>query len=156
MKEIKKSEIPETEIIGMTEAHLSRVVELERTIFPDPWPVSALKDHIVLSDWSALVAVKGDQVIGYACFKTAHGQAHLTNLATATSFRRKSVAKRLLDSILRLVGEAGCDIIRLEVRPSNEAAIAFYEKHGFTLLSRTADYYASPVEDALVMVHYMN
>lgn len=140
----------------MTGAHLSRVLTLERETFPDPWPESAFTNHIDLSGWSALVVVKDDQIIGYACYRTSDGQAHLTNLATAASFRRKSVAKRLLDSILRLVRREGCDIIRLEVRPSNEAAIAFYEKQKFALLSRTADYYTSPVEDAVVMVRYLN
>lgn len=39
----------------------------------------------------------------------------------------------------------------LEVRPSNAAAIALYEKHGFAQVGRRKDYYTDPREDALLL-----
>nr|MCU0626508.1 GNAT family N-acetyltransferase [Gemmatimonadaceae bacterium] len=46
---------------------------------------------------------------------------------------------------------AGCEAIWLEVRVSNAAARALYERRGFTLVGRRRGYYRKPVEDALVL-----
>jgi ribosomal-protein-alanine N-acetyltransferase len=39
----------------------------------------------------------------------------------------------------------------LEVRESNQAAIAFYSKHGFAKMGRRPSYYRVPDEAAIVM-----
>jgi len=39
----------------------------------------------------------------------------------------------------------------LEVRKSNEAAIALYKKHGYKPVGLRKNYYTSPVEDAVIM-----
>jgi len=39
----------------------------------------------------------------------------------------------------------------LEVRRSNRAALALYERLGFRTTAVRADYYAEPVEDALIL-----
>ena len=39
----------------------------------------------------------------------------------------------------------------LEVRESNQSAIAFYAKHGFNKMGRRASYYHDPEEAAIVM-----
>ena len=80
----------------------------------------------------------------------------MTNLAVADSYRRKSVASRLLEYILDIARNKGCEHILLEVRPQNKDAIAFYENAGFKLLYCRPNYYRNPVEDALVMVYYFN
>ena len=43
----------------------------------------------------------------------------------------------------------------LEVRESNEKAIALYEKFDFDEISRRKDYYRDPKEDAVVMKKYL-
>jgi ribosomal-protein-alanine N-acetyltransferase len=73
-------------------------------------------------------------------------------MAVHPDFRRKSVAKRLLDRILQLALDQSCGQILLEVRPSNEAARRFYELAGFVELYRRPGYYHHPREDALVMI----
>lgn len=39
----------------------------------------------------------------------------------------------------------------LEVRVSNEPAIALYQKYGFVAIGRRKEYYINPVEDAILM-----
>ena len=54
---------------------------------------------------------------------------HLMNIAVDPSFRRRGIAKRLLET---MVGRAGTDAsYTLEVRTSNAPAIALYERFGF-------------------------
>ena len=139
----------------MTAADLPAVVTLENQSFPDPWPFRSFEEILREPGWTAIVAEYQNQVVGYACFVTIDVEAHLTNIAVARPHRRKSVAKRLLDRILRDVRHRSCEYVILEVRPGNEPAITFYRKHGFRLLYRRPGYYRSPVEDALVMVYYL-
>ncbi|MBI3483860.1 MAG: GNAT family N-acetyltransferase [Acidobacteria bacterium] len=65
--------------------------------------------------------------------------------------RRTGIASRLLDGALAAARSFGGQRAFLEVRASNAGAIAFYERHGFRPAGRRKHYYASPVEDALVL-----
>lgn len=140
----------------MVEADISQVIGLEKEIFPDPWPKSVFEEQFSSNEWSSFVAESDGVITGYACFMVVSDEAHLTNIAVAKAFRRKSVAKRLLKPILDVVKEKGCEFILLEVRSSNNAAIAFYESLDFRELYKRPHYYRSPDEDALVMVRYLN
>jgi len=140
----------------MTAGDLDRVVSLEKLIFPDPWPKSSFVEILTERGWGALVAEADHRVIGYACYLMVAPEAHLTNIAVDPAYRRKAVAKRLLERILEIAEENGCAYLLLEVRASNAVAKAFYERHGFTLWYRRKNYYRHPVEDALVMVRYLD
>jgi ribosomal-protein-alanine N-acetyltransferase len=45
--------------------------------------------------------------------------------------------------------------VLLEVREGNEKAKNFYKKHGFVTIAKRANYYQSPLDDALVMEKQM-
>ena len=64
--------------------------------------------------------------------------------------RRHGVADELLDVFCRF-GAANLAFLTLEVRASNEPAIALYRKHGFEEAGRRKDYYTKPKEDAVIM-----
>ena len=139
----------------MTEADIDGVAALETLIFPDPWPRASFEEQLKDDSWGALVAELDGRIIGYACYLLVYNESHVTNIGVEPAWRRKSVARRLLKRILRIIAERGCDILLLEVRPSNVEARAFYVKHGFRELYRRPNYYRRPVEDALVMVRYL-
>lgn len=143
-------------IRSMIRSDLSAVYALEKTIFPDPWPLSAFEDLLTENGWGGLVAETDSHLLGYACYLLAGPESHVTNIAVSEPARRKSVAKRLLENILQVALEAQCEYTLLEVRPSNMAARKFYEKHGFTVMYRRPDYYSLPVEEAVVMVRYFD
>ena len=48
--------------------------------------------------------------------------------------------------------ERGAISAYLEVRPSNEAAVALYQKLGFNVIGRRHNYYRDSKEDALIMM----
>jgi len=135
-------------------ADLEKVVALEEEIFPDPWNYSAFKEQVEDENWGGYIAESKSGIIGYACYYISVHEAHLTNIAVTEEFRRKSVAKLLLDNIFNVVKESKCEFLLLEVRPSNKSAITFYEKYDFKFLYQRPRYYHNPIEDALVMVHY--
>jgi ribosomal-protein-alanine N-acetyltransferase len=42
------------------------------------------------------------------------------------------------------------------VRPTNEAAIALYQRYGFEEVGRRKNYYDLPKEDALILTRYFD
>ncbi len=142
-------------IRDMIRADISNIAKMEKNIFSDAWPKSAFSQHFNESDFGAEVALCDDKIIGYSCFHIDI-ETHLTNIAVLPEYRRKSVAKRLLESILLRATKNGCGYVILEVRFSNTDARAFYDKNDFVLLYQRPDYYSDPKEDAMVMVRYLN
>jgi ribosomal-protein-alanine N-acetyltransferase len=74
----------------------------------------------------------------------------LENIVVAHSARRNGLGKRLLDALLTRAKETNSDSIFLEVRESNAAARALYERAGFEQTGRRKSYYATPQEDAIL------
>ena len=155
MSSAEKADRQVVTIRAMSEDDLPVIAELEQQIFPDPWSMNAFAEALAEDSWGALVAEADGEVAAYACYLIIDVEAHLTNIAVAEPYRRKSVAKQLLDYILRIVTETKCEYLLLEVRPGNVEAVAFYRKHGFHQLYRRPNYYHNPVEDAQVMVYYL-
>ena len=86
--------------------------------------------------------------MGFLVARTlAADEREILNLAVAPDFRRKGVARALLDSALQ--GFRGG--VFLEVRESNGVAQEFYKSLGFKELSKRTGYYDSPPETAIVM-----
>jgi [ribosomal protein S18]-alanine N-acetyltransferase len=65
--------------------------------------------------------------------------------------RRRGVAAALLERILAEGRKLGAFRATLEVRRSNEAALALYKRLGFSVEATRRGYYSQPEEDALVL-----
>ena len=57
----------------------------------------------------------------------------------------------IMNALECLARTRGSDQLTLEVRVSNEAAIALYEKSGFERIGIRPNFYTSPNEEALIM-----
>ena len=82
---------------------------------------------------------------------TASDTGEVLTLAVEPSFRRKGIARKLLDAFFALV-PAETETIALEVRCSNCAAISLYESFGFKKAGVRRRFYRDPIEDADIMV----
>jgi ribosomal-protein-alanine N-acetyltransferase len=98
----------------------------------------------------AWVAVQQDNVIGFLIGRSAADEFEILNLAVAKPHRRRGVATQLLAAMVVRLKKEGTRRAYLEVRASNEAAIALYVGHGFRRNGRRVEYYQDPAEDALV------
>jgi len=136
----------------MDEADLPEVTAIEKATFPNPWPFRSLRYELVENKYCHSFAVEEDGgVVGYGFLWIIFEQAHLVNIAIRESHRGRGIGERLLVHLLRYAELNGAELIHLEVRVNNEAAIKLYEKHGFRALGRSANFYSDGA-DALLMV----
>lgn len=97
------------------------------------------------------VARTSSTVAGFALGWRAADELHLTDLGVAAEWRRRGVARRLVLALCAEARAGGLRVVLLEVRASNEPALALYASLGFVELDRRRRYYAEPEEDAVVM-----
>jgi len=136
----------------MDEADLPEVAAIEEATFPNPWPPRLLRHELVENEYCHSFAVEEDGgVVGYAYLWIIFEQAHLVNMAIRESHRGRGIGERLLVHLLRYAELNSAELIHLEVRVTNEAAIGLYEKHGFRALGGSANFYSDGA-DALLMV----
>lgn len=117
-----------------------------------------LEDYIKLANdplGMILVAETDDEhatrVVGFAAFHRVIDEAELRNMAVDPLHQRKGIARALLAAGIDLLKRSGVCRLFLEVRASNQPAIALYRAADFRLTHTRRDYYHDPAEDALVM-----
>ena len=137
-------------IVPMEPAHVARIAAMEREYFSAPWDEASLRAELEnpLALW--LVALDGETVAGYVGSQSVLGESDMMNLAVHPDYRRQGVGKALVERLLWELGEEN-HCLTLEVRASNEAAIALYEGLGFRQVGRRPKYYLNPPEDALIL-----
>ena len=141
----------EYQIVPMDRSHLRQIAKLERQCFSQPWSVAALEEELYNPQASFLVAEDEEGgVLGYAGLHAVLDEGYIDNIAVEPQARRHGVASALLEVFCRF-GEERLAFLTLEVRASNEAAIALYRKFGFREAGRRKEFYRAPREDALIM-----
>ncbi len=78
-------------------------------------------------------------------------EAEIYNIAVIESAQDRGFGQMLLDHFIELVKKNKGVAIWLEVRESNERAIAFYKKNGFQKIQTRNHFYENPREHALLM-----
>lgn len=139
------------EILKMESIHVSQVAALEKLCFSEPWSENSVAGELnnPLSLW--LVAVDEDCVAGYVGSQSVMGESDMMNIAVSPNYRRQGVAEALVEELACRLKDKGNHCLTLEVRSSNNAAIALYEKLGFAQVGRRPNYYRNPKEDALIL-----
>lgn len=89
-------------------------------------------------------------LLGFLIARFLTPDCELENIVVSPNARRKGTGKQLLDALLLSAGETNIESVFLEVRESNHAARAFYERVGFKLDGRRKSYYSNPSEDAIL------
>ncbi|MDR3277717.1 MAG: ribosomal protein S18-alanine N-acetyltransferase [Oscillospiraceae bacterium] len=124
------------------------IMAIERAAFSPAWTEGAVLRELDSGDAFFAAAKEGGQILGFIVLRYMADEAELFQIAVREDARRRGVGEALLQAAV----ENACGrAIFLEVRASNRAAAALYEKNGFTVCGRRRGYYDAPAEDALVM-----
>jgi ribosomal-protein-alanine N-acetyltransferase len=141
----------------MSSRELAEVLAIEVASFGTPWTQEMFENELARRDLSeAFVACLSDAgtpppVVGYICAWVVGDELHINNLAVDPHWRRRGIARALLDAALERGRVRGARRALLEVRASNVEALALYRRHGFEVAGIRKGYYDHPVEDAVVM-----
>lgn len=135
----------------MQPTHVSQVAALEKLCFHDPWSENAIRSELdnTLSLW--LVACDGERVVGYVGSQTVLDATDMMNIAVDPAYRRRGIAELLIRELVARLSTMDSHSLTLEVRCSNQPAIALYTKLGFLQVGRRPNYYSKPKEDALIL-----
>lgn len=131
---------------------LEALYAIEVASFSTPWSKKALALDLE-NPLSHYILLEDDQgkVLGYGGMMKLVDEGHILNIALAPEARGKGYSHRLMEAMLDLAQDLGIRAMTLEVRPSNEPALALYEGFGFKVEGRRKNYYIDNQEDALIL-----
>ena len=121
-------------ILEPSDLHVDLPAELTREIAL-PW---------VIRDSTGLI-------VGFLLAWSVADELHLLELASHPDQRRRGFGRALLAALVAHAREAKKRLLLLEVRRSNQAAIALYQSAGFQTTGVRRGYYSDTGEDALEM-----
>ena len=144
--------IPQLYYRHMRLSDLTEVARLEKALYAFPWSLGNFRDSVT-ADYDCWVVTHGESVIGYAVLMVALDEAHLLNFAVAAEWQNQGIGRGFLKHMVEVARIAGCQIVYLEVRPSNLAARHLYRVMGFQQIAIRPEYYPANGgrEDALFL-----
>jgi ribosomal-protein-alanine N-acetyltransferase len=136
----------------MRMSDLPEIAQLEKGLYQFPWSLGNFRDSIT-AGYDCWAVTHGETVIGYAVLMIAFDEAHLLNIAIASEWQNQGVGRAFLAHMIEVARSAGCQIIYLEVRPSNVGARHLYRTVGFQQIAIRPEYYPAMHgrEDALFL-----
>ena len=144
----------------MAVGDLDAVMVAEVQAYGHPWSRGNFTDSLAagyeawLLEEPALAAGTRPELLGYYVALPGVDELHLLNLTVAPAHQRRGHARTLLGALEARARHRGLATIWLEVRASNERALALYRQWGFEPQGRRRGYYPNGNgrrEDAVVM-----
>ncbi|MDR3300230.1 MAG: ribosomal protein S18-alanine N-acetyltransferase [Candidatus Accumulibacter sp.] len=143
---------PVVEMLPMSARDIDDILRIEYRVYSHPWSRANFTDSID-SGYSCWVCRVGGELIGYFVLMLAVDEAHLLTIGVIEKRQGLGFGARLLRHAMEVARLGGAATLLLEVRPSNERALALYRHFGFRQIGVRRGYYAASAgrEDALVL-----
>ncbi len=141
----------EMKISPMAEKHIEEIEKTEKECFSSPWTREGIESELRNETARFFVAEYKGEFAGYLGMHIVLDECYIANIAVKERFRRKGIGNALLTIGEERAKKEKCFFISLEVRPSNEKAIALYKKRGYNEVGQRKNFYTDPVENALIM-----
>ena len=129
---------------------LDEAYKIELDVNPSPWKYETFLSSFEVGH-KGLICKKDNLMIGFIIFSPISPEAHVLSISVRNEMQSKGIGTMLLKSMLDQCKVMNYKKIFLEVRVSNEKAINFYEKFGFSKDAIRNNYYTDNSEDALLM-----
>jgi [ribosomal protein S18]-alanine N-acetyltransferase len=146
-------------IRAMEAGDIDGVLELSRKSLDAPRWARGDYERVLVDTPAALlvrhglVALSGSGAVGFAVVSWLREEpaAELEGLFVDNDFRQQGIGAALMRACMVWAANAGAGAVRLEVRASNDVALALYHGHGFSAVGVRPAYYSAPNEDALLL-----
>lgn len=143
--------LTEIKIEPMTEDDVASVAETEKECFSSPWSENAVRQELDNKNAVFFTAKLMGETVGYMGMHIVLDECYVANVAVKNDQRRKGIGRKLLKYAEERAVEKGCSFISLEVRVSNESAIALYSSENYKKVGERKNFYHDPTENALIM-----
>ncbi|MGP0128671.1 MAG: ribosomal protein S18-alanine N-acetyltransferase [cyanobacterium endosymbiont of Rhopalodia musculus] len=132
---------------------LTQLVELDRICLGGLWTKKGYQRELDNPNSSLLVLSIEEFgfIVGCGCFWTILEEAHIVLLMIHPDYQGQGLGQLLLYSLLKEAANRNLERATLEVKVSNQSALAVYQKIGFQLVGRRKSYYQKTGEDALIL-----
>lgn len=134
-----------------TEEDVKYIAEIEAKTFSDAWTEKSVRDTFGQKQAFITVAENEGKVVGYCIIYYVMDEAEIARIAISEDVRRQGVGNGLLYYTCECCREKQIERLLLDVRESNEGAIAFYQKYGFQTDGMRKHFYEMPKENAVLM-----
>jgi ribosomal protein S18 acetylase RimI-like enzyme len=99
-----------------------------------------------------LVAELDGKIVGFVVIEhDRQGQGHVITIDVLPEARRSGLGSQLMTAAEERLRTLGCSTVFLETAVDNAAALAFYKRHGYSVVQTIPRYYLDSI-DALVLV----
>lgn len=142
---------PQVTLRPMCAEDLSQVLCIEQKSYRFPWSAGIFKDCVRVG-YVCKVCELDTKITGYAILSIAAGECHLLNLCVDPDFQGRGLGRLLLKEMIDVARASAAQTMFLEVRASNEHAVALYLDEGFNEIGVRTGYYPSSSgrEDAII------
>jgi ribosomal-protein-alanine N-acetyltransferase len=136
---------------------LSEVLAIEVACFSLPWTREMFQNELVEGALGGILVARvlaagaPPPIVGYICVWRVGDELQINNLAVHPRWRKRGIARALLQAALEQARQDGARVAFLEVRASNLAAQRLYRGFRFEAVGIRPRYYTHPVEDAVIM-----
>ena len=131
---------------------VTEIAKAEADIFSDPWSERDISDAISQKGSMCYTALSDGSVVAYIIGRQIIPEGEIYRIATLPSHRRRGIAYRLLDYMVKCERGLGLESLFLEVREKNTPARNLYTAYGFRKIGLRKNYYKNPSDDAVVML----
>jgi ribosomal-protein-alanine N-acetyltransferase len=135
----------------MGTADLDEIMLIEKSSFPVPWSPGFFRQELQVTCARSILAEIRGKIIGYVLFWLLPGAIDIHNIAVHVDYRRRGLARALLERVIDQARAQSITRVMLEVRISNLPAQKLYTGLGFVATGVRKGYYSDNGEDALAM-----
>ena len=138
----------------MQATNLGEVLAIENAVYPFPWTKGNFLDSLNHGYETWILRDASRSLLGYFLMVPMVDEAHLLNITVHADLHGHGIGRTMLDRVVKLAQGKGLASVLLEVRPSNQRALAIYIRYGFHRIGVRKNYYPAARntrEDAIVM-----
>jgi [ribosomal protein S18]-alanine N-acetyltransferase len=121
---------------------------LDQSCFPAgiSYSKTTLRYFLTIPSADCVVAVEDGKIVGFIVSEENPPLAHIITLDVDEKLRRQGVGKALLEKNESNLAARGVRSILLETAITNEAAVAFWKRHGYRIEATLKRYYPGRVD----------
>ena len=123
---------------GPSELSYDEFRALNDTCFPgEPVGVVEFQEYTSVDHW---IVAEDDVPVAFAVMTHGEQKTHIRRIGVLPSYRRKGIAQRLMQTMIKATLSVGLNRMDLVVQQDNPAAIELYEKHGFSVVGESVQF----------------